>query len=884
MTTRPGGRETSGSFVARLPRPLRPLSRRLSLLVVSIVAVLMGAVLSLAFQRLNRLAVEAAGAHLQASSEQLVSTLEIGAMRLRRDVARLAASRGVTAATSPFATTSDVAAGADAIRMELARTPQTASIGIWSADGRLVVAAGDTGIAASAPPSFAEEATDTSSAAALPLATRGDSVYVAVAGRSAVAGARAGAVVVTRRMQGNPESLALLRGLVGPDARILLGNYRGDVWTDLSRRVDDVGAVKDSGLGQHTRVDGISYLHSIASIPGTPWQVMVEAPRRWATATAGGFVLEMAGLGVILLLAGAIVLWLAIRRSLEPLHAVTQAVAAIAHGDSTQPVAVTSDDEFGRLAVAFNSMASQVHASRLELGTRAEALQTANLELLESEERYRALVDHLPDGILVHWDQRITFANRASAELFGVPDPGALVGASMLDFIDSRDVEVVAGRLSDVQEHGTPALPRDLRLRRASGRAPVVEARSIRLTTAAKNAVQTILHDVTDRRLLEEQLRQSQKMEAVGRLAGGVAHDFSNILTVIDAHAEFARNPRETPEARVADIDEIQRASASAARLTRQLLAFSRKQSVVPVRVDLNTTVNGLLGMLQRLIGEGVAIAAELETPLWAVQADAGQMDQVVMNLSVNARDAMPHGGRLSFRTKNVRVGQEYRTATGELVPEGEYVMLSVEDSGGGMTDDVQTRIFEPFFTTKQPGQGTGLGLSTVYGIVKQSGGYIWVYSEVGKGTAFKILLPRFSGEGEEHALTRTSEHRVRSVEAQVLLVEDHESVRLAISRALRAAGFVVHEAGDVDQAERILADDSQPVDLIITDMMMPGRTGAELASGAVVSQRGIPVVIMSGYSEEFTNREWRLPPNATFVDKPVSPASLIRLVSELLG
>ena len=848
---------------------------------------MMTTVLAVGFRRVHRLAVEAAVAHLEASSQQLASTLQTGGFRLRREGARLAAIPVIAHAASPFASAADVAAARSAADAELQRSPQTASIAIWSAEGKLVLAVGDTAAATSAAPAFTELATDrsdTSTAMIAPLVVRGDSVYVAVVGRMRGAAGDGGFAVATRRMQSNPQALDLLRGLVGPEARILLGNVRGDVWTDFSRRQDGVGAAADSGTGQHASADGTVYLHSIAAIPNTPWRIMVEVPRRWATATAGGFVLEMAGVGIVLVLGGAFIIWLAIRQSLLPLHAVTRAVTAMAHGDELNPVRVTADDELGRLAVAFNSMASQVQTSARELASRAGALEASNLELHASEERYRVLVDHLPDGLVVHQDQRISFANRAAASLFGAAEPEDLVGRSVLDFIEPKERAVVVRRTEDIQNTGTAAPLREMRLPRGSGRPVVVEARSMRLTTAGGNAVQTILHDVTEHRLLEEQLRQSQKMDAVGRLAGGVAHDFNNILTVIDAHAEFAKNPREAEEARLADIDEIRKASASAARLTRQLLAFSRKQSIVPVWLDLNATVGGLLTMLNRLIGESVAITTDLEETLWAVHADAGQMDQVLMNLSVNARDAMPRGGTLSFGTKNVAIGADYRTASGELVAEGDYVMLTVEDSGEGMTEDVQSKVFEPFFTTKQPGQGTGLGLSTVYGIVKQSHGYIWVYSEVGRGTAFKMLLPRFRGEDEQPALTRTSEHRIQSLKTQVLLVEDQASVRSAISRALRDAGFVVYEAANADEAEQILVDDRRPVDLVVTDMMMPGRTGAELTSGALVAGRDIPVIIMSGYSEEFTNREWRLPPNASFIDKPVSPSSLVRLISRLIG
>jgi PAS domain S-box-containing protein len=837
--------------------------------VASIVAVMMAIILFQGFRRVDDLAAEVAVAHLQASSHQLRATLQLSVNRLRRDMAQLSSSAPFEQATSAFATDADRSAARAALNAELQRSPQAIlSVALWSRDGQMLAAVGDTSNARLSPPIVTEldaDGTDTSRAAIAPLMARGDSIFLSVVGRVRdQAGRQQGSIVEVRRSAQNPAALDLLRGLVGPDARILIGNARENLWSNFSQREVVEVTTADSSAGEHD-TDGIAYLHSIEPIPGTPWRIMVDVPRQWATARASRVILEIGTLALLMLVVGVGIVWIAIHRSLRPLEEVTDSVGRLAHGDFGERVRISTGDEFGALAAAFNSMATKVEDSTRQLASRADALESANRELQESQEQYRLLVEHLPDGILVHREGIVTFANCRAAQLLGL-DEGGVVGQSVADFVE------VEGREGN----------RELKLRRQDGKRIVVEATDIRLSHNGQSATQTILHDVTQKRLLEEELRHAQKMDAAGRLAGGVAHDFNNILTVIDAYAEFAMKPGEPEEARREDIAEIRKASAAAARLTRQLLAFSRKQALTRVELDINAIVLGLQGMLTRVIGQNIGIKADLAEPLWPVYADAGHLEQVIMNLAVNARDAMPEGGNLDFRTSNLGIGADYRTPAGELVPEGQYILLAVEDSGVGIPEEVQAQVFEPFFTTKQVGHGTGLGLSTVYGIVKQSGGFIWLYSEAGRGTSFKILLPRSMAEASQPALSRTSEHRIQAIAARILLVEDQAAVRSALARALRDSGFVVDEAADAETAKEMLGDDYE-VDLIVSDMMMRGMTGAELAEGVLAAGRDIPIIIMSGYSEEFTNREWRLPQNVVFLDKPVAPSELIRSISRLL-
>jgi two-component system cell cycle sensor histidine kinase/response regulator CckA len=388
--------------------------------------------------------------------------------------------------------------------------------------------------------------------------------------------------------------------------------------------------------------------------------------------------------------------------------------------------------------------------------------------------------------------------------------------------------------------------------------------------------------DVTERRRLEESLRQSQKMEAVGRLAGGIAHDFNNLLTAINGYSSLVlRLLSETHPAR-GDVLEIRKAGERAAGLTEQLLAFSRRQVLRPEILDLNAVVEDMKNMLGRLIPENIALEAHLSPNVGTVRADRGQLEQVIMNLAVNARDAMPEGGRLILETDNAELGVRFAQLHPELVP-GPYVMLAVSDTGAGMDEETRARVFEPFFTTKQVGKGTGLGLSTVYGIVRQSGGHVSVYSEVGGGTVFKIYLPR-----EEATSTEAPEPRAAITEAPgaetILLAEDEDGVRTLIEKLLEEAGYRVLAAGTAEEALRLGQDHSGPIHLLLTDVVMPGMGGPELAGRLAEDRAGLRVLYTSGYTDAAVMDRGELPPGALFLQKPFTPAALTAKVREALG
>jgi CheY-like chemotaxis protein len=370
-------------------------------------------------------------------------------------------------------------------------------------------------------------------------------------------------------------------------------------------------------------------------------------------------------------------------------------------------------------------------------------------------------------------------------------------------------------------------------------------------------------------------------MEAIGRLAGGVAHDFNNLLTIINGYSDLllGRLSPDDPSRNL--VSEIYRAGERSAGLTRQLLAFSRKQVLAPRTLDLNAVVADTTSLLQRVIGEDVRLAAAPGRGLWPVRADVGQIEQVLVNLAVNARDAMPAGGKLTIETRNVELDEEYAASHADARP-GPYVLLAVSDTGHGMTPEVKARIFEPFFTTKEVGKGTGLGLATVYGIVKQSGGHVGVYSEIGLGTTFKVYLPRTEPDG---GIVRGQSQLLAPPPGTetVLVVEDDASVRALTRHVLWQAGYTVLEAADGDEALRVGAGHAGPIHLVVTDVVMPGRAGREVAEKLAERHPTVRVLFVSGYTDDAVVRHGVLHERMNFLQKPFTPAGLARKVREVL-
>lgn len=392
-----------------------------------------------------------------------------------------------------------------------------------------------------------------------------------------------------------------------------------------------------------------------------------------------------------------------------------------------------------------------------------------------------------------------------------------------------------------------------------------------------------IAEDVTDRRALEMQLRQSQKMEAIGRLAGGIAHDFNNMLTAIGGHAQLLELELPADSPLQQHIQIIRTAADRSAALTRQLLAFSRKQILQPRVVDLNEVVASIEPMLRPIIGEDIDVHTSLQPDLPAIFADPSQIEQVLMNLIVNARDAMPGGGRLTLSTAVVELTEEYFRSRQVTVRPGRYAMLSVSDTGVGMDQSVQARVFEPFFTTKPAGKGTGLGLSTVFGIVKQTRGFVWVYSEPGRGSTFKVYLPFARHDGRRVENERGPELAML-LDATILVVEDDSSVRALVSSVLERAGCRVLVAAGAESAAAIAADYFDPIDLLITDVVLPSMSGRVVADIVRNAHSETKVLFMSGYTDEAIVHHGVLQPDFEFLEKPFSSDQLLRRVKEVLG
>jgi len=507
------------------------------------------------------------------------------------------------------------------------------------------------------------------------------------------------------------------------------------------------------------------------------------------------------------------------------------------------------------------------------------ARRQAEREIAESARRYRLLFDNNPQPMWVYDQQTMKFlaVNDAAIESYGYTREEFL-GMTLLDIRPQEDVPKLLASFAvpttDLHTEGP------WRHRKKGGAVIAVEITEHPLVFDDRPACLVLASDITEKKQLEEQFHRAQRLESVGRLAGGVAHDFNNLLTVINGYSEMllAAMPAGSPYRE--EVNEIRAAGERAGALTQQLLAFSRRQIVKPAVVNLNDVVGDMQKMLRRLIREDIQVIAKLTPELGNITADPGQVQQVIMNLAVNARDAMPSGGTIMIETANVAFDEAYASTHADTRP-GPHVMLAVSDTGTGMTPEVKKRLFEPFFTTKPTGTGTGLGLATVYGMVKQSGGWIWVYSEPGRGSTFKVYFPRT--DSAPAAPQPVSKSEGGGAET-ILVVEDQAEVRNLAVTALRKCGYTVHSAADGAEALSFSRQFDGPIHLLLTDVIMPGITGREIADKLRGERPGLRVLFMSGYTANVIAHHGVLDAGIDYLQKPFTPELLAGKVREVLG
>jgi len=534
----------------------------------------------------------------------------------------------------------------------------------------------------------------------------------------------------------------------------------------------------------------------------------------------------------------------------------------------------------------------EVFSSRITSGDRVlihsivhdvTGRKEAERSFREGEHKFRMLIENSRDIIFtLDADGRFLFVSPAMHYLLGY-EPSVLIGRPFQSIIHPDDTEACLQAMRRIIETGTPSPGFEYRVQHVDGQWRWHTANGGAVHDAAGNLIhfQGVARDITERRKLEEQLRQSQKMESVGRLAGGVAHDYNNMLSVILGYAEMALSRTAADDPLHADLEEIQHAATRSADITRQLLAFARQQTIAPEVLDLNADVERLLKMLRRLIGEDIDLAWLPGTGLWAVRMDPSQLNQVLANLCVNARDAIADVGKITIETRNVRFDEAYCATHPGFAP-GYFVQLAVSDNGSGMDKETQAHLFEPFFTTKGVGRGTGLGLATVYGIVKQNEGFINVYSEPGKGSSFRIYLPRHAGPALGAAKVKEGETPKGRGET-VLVVEDEQAILKLTGKILERLGYRVLTAGTPAEAIDLAGRPGTHIHLLITDVVMPGMNGRELADRLRQMHPVLKYLFMSGYTANAIAHHGVLEPGVLFIQKPFSASDLARRVRQAL-
>jgi PAS domain S-box-containing protein len=836
-----------------------PLTVRLPLVLGGLLLVVIAIFGALSYREAVNTAIASSETELQLVASRLSGVVG-NQLRTSRDrIAAMAASREILA----FANQGVGAArpAVNALR-SLARSPVDGPvIEIRDETGTLRLSAYPSdpvmgAVARAAPP-------PADSAVITPLFQVGPQVYFGV---SAPIERRAGPpwyVIMRGRVDGRNRELS---ALLGSGASLLLGNRSGGLWTDLEAPAESA-IVGEPVVGGEYRRDGVLRLGAMVDVDGTPFQIGAERPRADVLRSMRPLIYQMAGIGLVLLLAGAAAGWLVSRRLSRPLMQLTHDAERVAQGDGGDATRVRHGDEIVRLSDAFRTMVTRVNDTQERLR--------------QSEEQYRMLFDLNPNPMWVYDLESLRFlaVNRAAVAKYGYRTDEFL-GMTIRDIRPEADIPALeaAARIAPAARPETSYW----RHRTKDGTLLDVEIRSRPLHFAGHDAELVLAADVSERNRLEARLRQSQKMEAVGRLAGGIAHDFNNVLSAVLGYSNLVLEDLPPDDPRRADLEEISQAGMRGAALTRQLLMFSRPQVAERQVLDLNAIIVGVRKMLARIIGEDIRVETRLAEPIGRVRMDPGHLEQIVMNLALNARDAMPEGGQLLIETSEVEL-DELRHGGSRLLPAGRYVMIAVSDTGIGIPREHQARIFEPFFTTKPPGEGTGLGLSTVYGIVQQNAGSIIVYSEPGHGATFKVYLPSvdaplLTAEGAQQPARPRAERAER-----ILFVEDEPALLKVGCEILTRAGYRVTGMPGGEEALAWLAEHPGGIDLLATDMVMPGLGGRELVNRIRTTQPAVRVLFMSGYTDDAVMQRGIHESGTAFLQKPFSADTLTRKIRSVL-
>ena len=845
---------------------------RLPLSMTVLLAAAVIAAMGFAYAQVRRSSINAANERLKRATDQVAELLTTSAQRMGGAMRREGRRPEFSAFLSTHTGESRARAAATLDSMT-ARSQQLVDVQLWDARGETVLSSPPSRSAV--PPDIRKEllriepAKDSGIVGRIHLVA--DTPVFIVAAPIMRGSEALGYIVERGKLSDSPRGARAIAELIGPGSGVFISNTTRDVWSDFwSRASAPPHTPSQSGaITEYVRRGvnrGEKYGREQA-IKGTPWLLLVELPRHEVLAPADAFLRNASIFAAALLAIGAFGLWRLSRNITRPLSDLREAAIAITEGDYYRHVELPRTDELGQLSRAFETMANRVAIAQ-------HALQQQLAAVEESEARYRKITEASFDGIDVVVDDVVREANRGFANIFGY-SVDEVVGRPISDFVAEESLAAMEDRARNQYEGMYEFVGRH-----KTGRKLILEGMTKIHNIDGRPGRISAFRDVTEKRALEEQFRQAQKMDAVGRLAGGIAHDFNNLLTVIMSCTDLLLDEVKENETQREDLQQIKQASVAAASLTQQLLSFSRQEMIQPRLLELNGVVSSAENILKRLIGEDISLTTVLTLENPTVKIDRSQLEQIVVNLAVNARDAMPSGGRLTIETQTADVDEAYATSHWSVTP-GRYAVLSVTDNGCGMDEATQARIFEPFYTTKAVGKGTGLGLAMVYGAVKSSGGFIWVYSEVGKGTTFKIYLPL----AEESVATRELQllPEVRRGTEVIVLAEDSPAVRTTARQILEKAGYTVLEAPNGRTAIEIARKRSTKIHLLLTDVVMPEMSGRKLSEEFSSVRKDAKVLFMSGYTDDAIVRHGVMSAGVDYLQKPFSGDALLRKVREVL-